>query len=154
MAIYDFYKSNYSQIAITVTSNEVLGILDTDYIEDYYGVDGQVTVYHPATDTRYPVLMTAIVPETQFRGYFQLTGKPLGQYQIQGKVRDKIGNVTVMGAIATGQIANAVELELFIREGEGNGSSDGILRLEGLDKEPLVFTFDYKPIVFKAKQRW
>jgi hypothetical protein len=148
MAIYDFYKSTFSQVTITVTSNEVLGILDTDYIEDYYGVDGQITIYHTATNTRYPVLMTAIVPELEFRGYFSLTGKPIGGYQIQGKVRDKIGNVTVIGAVSTGQVTNAVDLELVILEGDGDGSGVGILRLEGVDRDDLLFYFDYKPLIF------
>lgn len=156
MAIYDFYRNTYSQVAITITSNEVLGKLDTDYIEDYYGVDGQITLYHPDTNTRYPVLITAIVAARQFIGYFNLANKPLGRYEIQGKVQDMVGNVTIIGSVNSGQVSSRVELQLFIRDGVGTGSPDGILRLEGIDKNAIVFNGikRFYPLIFKSGKKW
>lgn len=139
MTIYDFYRGTYTQLTITITSNEVLGILDTDYVEDYYGVDGQITLYHPASGVRYPILMTAIIPETQFRGYFSLATAPLGRYEVQGRVRDKVGNYTVIGAFNSDPVWDAVQLELEIKDGFGPGSGGGPIILEGVDREPMTF---------------
>jgi hypothetical protein len=101
-----FYRESYSQMGVKLSSNEALGILDSGYLEDYDGSDGQLTLYHEATATRYSLLMTELPSATPtiahdvFQGYFALAGKPDGRYQFQGRLRDVAGNYTVLNEIA------------------------------------------------------
>lgn len=102
----NFYRGNYTNVIIVVRSNEELAILDSDYIEDYNGVDGQVSLYHIATDSRYPVpvvgipSMTPTVPNDYFRGTYPLASLPNGDYQLQFRVRDIGGNYVISGAVS------------------------------------------------------
>jgi hypothetical protein len=101
-----FARSQFSEIRITLRSNEVLGELDQSYIEDYFGTGGQVSLCHLATDTKYPVLMgevtdsTPNVPHDVFRGFASLENLPDGAYEIQGRVRDLTGNYTILGEVS------------------------------------------------------
>ena len=53
-----FRRGGFSEIGFTFTSLEPLGLLDTAYLEDIHGVDGQVTLTGPdglrPTDIRRP----------------------------------------------------------------------------------------------------
>ena len=100
-----FNRQNYQELWITLASNEVLGILDSDYLEDYFGVDGQVSLYNVGTDTRYDVAMNEVstetpsIPHDVFRGFVPLLGLPNGEYVVQGRVRDVVNNYTVLNAV-------------------------------------------------------
>lgn len=116
-----FYRQNYSQITLNIASNEELGVLDTGFVEDFNGVDGQLSLLHVATSTRYPVPVSAVpavtpsIPNDQFRAILSLAGLPDGDYQLQGRVRDVIGNYTILGSFATpsgGERVLAVELRI------------------------------------------
>ena len=101
-----FYRNAFSELWITLSSNEVLGVLDSDYIEDYFGVDGQITVRHES-GTPYTVLMNAVpedtpsIPNDVFTGFLDLPSVPDGLYTIQGRVRDVIGNYTILNEVET-----------------------------------------------------
>jgi hypothetical protein len=99
-----FPRSHFTELQITLTSNEVLGILSSDYLEDYFGVDNQITLRHES-GTRYSVLMNEVISETPsiphdvFTGYASLSVLPDGDYFIEGRVRDIAGNYTILGAV-------------------------------------------------------
>lgn len=120
------YRSQFSTLWITLEANETLGILDSDYLEDYYGNDGQVTLHHVDSATDYPVLMVEQVAETPeiphdvFRGQANLTGLPDGNYQVRGRCRDVVGHYTILSSVQTpfgGELVIALGFE--IRAGQG-----------------------------------
>lgn len=142
--ISQFPRGAYSQIAITLTSNETLGILDSGYLEDWDGNDGQLSLYHAATNTRYPLLLTEVISETPtvskdvFRGFFALAGKPDGLYAIQGRIRDIAGNYTILSAIANPNGTEQIlELGIEIISGYGIIKTE-YLKLEGTEAKPIV----------------
>jgi hypothetical protein len=103
-----FSRSIFTELWITLSSNEQLGVLDSDYIEDYYEVDGQVSFYNVDTGTRVPILMNELTPDPTpsvahdvFTGYITLSSIPNGVYQVQGRVRDILGNYTILSAVDT-----------------------------------------------------
>jgi hypothetical protein len=101
-----FFRANHAQVAVTLSVNESLGTPDPDYLQDYDGNDGLISLFHAPSAIRYPLLMTEVLTETPdtphdvFRGFFVLTGKPDGLYLLQGRLRDVVGNFTILGAIA------------------------------------------------------
>lgn len=99
-----FYRGQFTELWITLSSNEVLGVLDSDYIEDYFGADGQITLRHE-NDSFYTVLMNEVPEDTPgvahdvFTGPLDLSTVPDGVYTIQGRVRDVIGNYTILNEV-------------------------------------------------------
>ena len=98
------YHGGMTTLWLTLQSNEALGILDTDYIEDYFGADGQISLYHIGTDTHYPVVMVAQPAQTPgidndvFKGSYLFSLLPDGDYEIRGRVRDVVGNYSILSA--------------------------------------------------------
>lgn len=126
-----FNRSGYTELWITLSSNEVLGILDSGYLEDYDGTDGQVSLYHAATSTRLAVPMNELTEETPgiphdvFSGFVTLAGLSDGLWAVQGRVRDVAGNYTILGAVANplgGEQVIALEIEV-------TGGVSGLVRL-------------------------
>lgn len=119
-----FYRSEFTELWITLRSDEQLGLLDVDYLEDYYGTNGQITLYHPASGQRFSVLMVEVpsdtpsIPHDSFVGYRLLSDLPDGNYEVQCRVRDRWGNYTIIGAFqgASGG-ERLIELALEIRPG-------------------------------------
>lgn len=101
------YRGGMTTLWLTLQSNEALGVLDTDYIEDYFGADGQVSLYHIASNTHYPVVMVAQPDQTPgvdndvFKGSYLFSLLPDGAYEIRGRVRDVVGNYTILSAFQT-----------------------------------------------------
>ena len=99
------YRGGMTTLWLTLQSNEALGILDSAYIEDYFGADGQVSLYHIATDAHYPVVMVAQPDQTPgvdndvFKGSYLFSLLPNGDYEIRGRVRDVVGNYTILSAL-------------------------------------------------------
>lgn len=99
------YRGQFSTLWITLQANETLGLLDSGYLEDYYGNDGQVSLYHLETDTHYPILMTEqaaetpLIPHDVFRGQASLAGLPNGDFEVRGRCRDTSGNYSILGAV-------------------------------------------------------
>lgn len=98
------YGKDKDNLEIKINSNEPLGILDTDRIEDYNGIDGQVSLFHVDSSQRFAVIMSPFPAETPgidhdvFIGQKQLSLIPEGDYQIQGRVRDVVGNYSILSA--------------------------------------------------------
>jgi hypothetical protein len=97
-----FHRTGFDELWITITSNETLSVLDTAYVEDYFGVDGQLTLHNMTTDVRTPFVMTEDIDETPltphdvFIGVVDLTGLPDGTYRVEGRVRDILGNYRIL----------------------------------------------------------
>lgn len=100
-----FYRGSYNDLIITLTSDEPLGIVDTDRVEDYYGIDGQVSLYHVQDDAYYSLAMTEAPSQTPgidddvFVGVKDLSTLPDGDYTIRGRVVDKHGNYTILDSV-------------------------------------------------------
>lgn len=133
----NFYRGNYTQLWLTLRSDEILGLLDSDYLEDYNGVDGQISVVLP-NNTIMPVLMadvpaeTPLIPHDTFTGALELADLPNGHYTVRARVRDTLGNYTIIGAVAN-PIGNEriISLEFDIVAGFGIIISFGTLKLVG-----------------------
>jgi len=94
-----FFRGTFQELWLTLSSNEPLGILDTDYLEDWFGQDGRVSLLRLPAGQRFQVPM-ALAPSdsrVNFKGWIGLSGLPNGTYSIQGRVRDLLGNVTILG---------------------------------------------------------
>ena len=120
------YRGGMTTLWLTLKSNEALGILDTDYIQDFYSTDGQVSLYHIGTDIHYPVLMIAQPDQTPdvdndvFMGSYLFNLLPDGDYEIRGRVRDVVGNYTILSAVQTPLGGEGVQaLGLTIASGFG-----------------------------------
>ena len=98
-----FRRAEWSQLWIQLTADEPLGILDSSYLEDFNGTDGQVSLLHVKTGTRHSVLMAPVPSDSQinFRGFILGNALANGKYAIQGRVRDLVGNLSIMGAVST-----------------------------------------------------
>lgn len=87
-----FRRGLYSEISFTFTSLEPLGLLETAYLEDSSGVDGQVTLDGPG-GLRLPLLITGLDGgNANFRAFLPLAGLPDGAYMISGRAQDVAGN--------------------------------------------------------------
>mgnify|MGYP000082518658 CR=1 FL=1 len=95
-----FYRGNYTQLWLVLTSDEPLGVLDTDFLEDYFGADGFVTLRHLPTGNTYQMPMVAVgTGNTMFRGFYNLNLLPDGLFQIEARVRDPVGNYTILNQV-------------------------------------------------------
>lgn len=101
-----FYRRTFEEFWLTLKSNEVLGLLDGNYLEDYFGVDGQVSLLHVNSGIRFPVQMLEVFSDTpnvahdSFKGFRNLSDLPDGEYEVQARVKDTLGNYTIIGAVA------------------------------------------------------
>ena len=103
-----FRRGDYNQVWFTLRSDEVLGVLDSSYIQDYFGNQGQVTLLNlqtqerlsiPITEVTGPSDPTPLIPHDVFSGYVDLDILQDGSYKIEGLVRDVIGNYTILSEI-------------------------------------------------------
>jgi hypothetical protein len=99
-----FVRGFFTELWITLRSDETLGILDSDYLEDYFGVDGQISLLHDS-NVRYTVAMNEVAEETTniphdvFTGFLELDSIPNGHYIVQARVRDIANSYTILGAV-------------------------------------------------------
>jgi hypothetical protein len=119
-----FFRANFSSIWLNIASNEALGVLDTDYLEDYNGVDGHISLVHLESGVFYDVVMTEVQAETPsvlhdyFRGALSLAGIPDGTYDVRCRVRDVVGNYSIIGAVASPiGTERVLSLRLTVRAG-------------------------------------
>src|ERR1051326_2911980 len=111
-----FNRQQYSQLWITLRSDESLSVLDTGYMEDYFGVDGQLTLRSMEDDTRTPFMMnentsiTPSVPHDAFEGYVDLTGLPDGTYRVEGRVRDTLGHYRILSEVQSSLGTESISL--------------------------------------------
>jgi hypothetical protein len=127
-----FRRDQYSSIVITLTSDEPLGIFDSEFIEDASGLDGYLTLLHVTSNQRWQMPMTAVHLETPgtandvFTGSLSLSSLPDGAYQVLGRVRDLAGNHTTLTA-GSNSGDRVITLEFSITSGDG-----AVLSLPGL----------------------
>jgi hypothetical protein len=101
-----FSRGQYTELGITLRSDETLGILDSSYVEDYFGVDGQISLLH-TSGIRYTVLMNPVPEETPaisndvFVGFIDLSTIPNGTFTVQGRVRDIANSYTILNEVET-----------------------------------------------------
>jgi len=91
---------------LIIDSDEELGVLDTGYLEDYYGVDGHLTLVHVDTAAEFDIVMAEVAgggpfAHDHFEGTRDATVMPLGIYEIRGQVRDTLGHYTIINSIET-----------------------------------------------------
>lgn len=99
------YRGLFSTLWITLQASEELGLVAGDYLQDYFGNSGQVSIYHLDTDTYYPLVMIEVpedtpqIPHDVFVGQTSLAGLPNGAFEIRGRVRDVAGNYSILSAV-------------------------------------------------------
>lgn len=98
-AMTTFYRGTFQELWLTLSSDEPLGILDTDFLEDWSGKDGSVSLLHVSSGLRVSVPMAPVPMDSRvnFKGWLALAGLPDGRYSIQGRMRDLQGNITILG---------------------------------------------------------
>jgi hypothetical protein len=103
-----FNRGNFSQLWIKLTSDEPLGVIETDYLEDYYGNDGFITLRHVDTAADFQMAMvpvpeeTPTIPNDIFQGvYSPLSDLPDGYYELRFRCRDVVGNYTISNSVET-----------------------------------------------------
>ena len=120
------YRDNFTTLWVELWADEQLGLLDSDYIEDFDGVDGAVTLHHVDTATDYQVAMLPYPGETPgtdndvFKGTLPLSSLPDGLFEVRGRARDAVENETVMGEIAGGTPPGARVLSLQLTVATGS----------------------------------
>jgi len=102
-----FARGNFTSAQISIKASEELGLLDTDYVEDYDGVDGYMTLRRLSDDLRVSFPAVAVPAETPdvdndvWRITVPLASVNNEPYELEGRVRDIIGNYTIFGSVAT-----------------------------------------------------
>lgn len=97
-------RNQGDELEVRLTSDEPLGSLGDALIQDVFGTSGQLSLYHSGSDTTYALLMvpddaaTPDVPDDVLVGSYPLSSLPNGSYELRGRVRDDLGNVTVLGS--------------------------------------------------------
>lgn len=101
-----FPRSNYTDMLLTIKSSEELGILDTAFVEDYDGVDGFMTLKRLSDSLRVSHAAVAVPIETPatdndvWRITVPMASVVNGFYELEGRVRDIVGNHTIFGSVA------------------------------------------------------
>ena len=101
-----FPRSNFTDMLLTIKSSEELGILDTAFVEDYDGADGFMTLRRLSDSLRVSYPAIAIPDETPaidndvWRITVPMVSTINGFYELEGRVRDIVGNHTIFGAVA------------------------------------------------------
>ena len=101
-----FPRSSFTDMLLTIKSNEELGILDTAFVEDFDGVDGFMTLRRLSDDLRISYAAIAVPAETPaidndvWRITVPMVSTINGFYELEGRVRDLFGNHTIFGSVA------------------------------------------------------
>ena len=119
------YREDHTQLWLTIQSSEQLGVLDTGYIENYFGVDGRLSLYHRATGNRYSVTVAPVDSKTPgvtndvFRGFIAMNSIPNGVFEVQGRVRDEYGHRIIIGSLAEPDgTENKVKMQIEVKTGD------------------------------------
>lgn len=99
------YRGDMTVLWVTLQASEELGLLSSDYVQDYFGNDGQVTLHHIDSAADFPVVMVDVplttpeIPHDVFTGSYSLALLQDGDYEIRGRVRDIAGNYTILNSV-------------------------------------------------------
>lgn len=101
-----FNRGNFTELWIKLTSDEPLGPLNGDYLEDYYGNRGFITLHHVDTAQDFQLAMLAVpeetpsIPNDVFQGvYSPLSDLPDGTYQLRFRCKDPWENYTISHSV-------------------------------------------------------
>ena len=100
-----FPRGSFSNLLLSIRSNEELGILDSDYIEDYYGTDGYITLkrLYDGNRVSYPVVAlpaeTPAIDNDVFQATISLASLENTVYEVEGRVKDLTVNYTIFGSV-------------------------------------------------------
>jgi hypothetical protein len=129
-----FWREEFAEIELVLSSLEPLGVLDTIYLEDAFGLDGYISLHHVSSGVNVSVPMSPIgTGNVNFRGFVLLSSLQNGVYQIRGRVRDEWGNHTILSAVnnpAGGE--RVLGLGFEIRAGAGISICAGTLQIVGV----------------------
>lgn len=132
-----FYRSEFNEVVFTLKSNEQLGLLNTSYIQDFYGNDGFVSIQNKSTKIIYQIEVkevTAATPNTPndaFRGVAPLSLFPNGNYRILCRLKDLLGNYSIIGEVSSPFGNETIyNIEFDILEGMENIVRFGQLTIE------------------------
>jgi hypothetical protein len=151
-----FYRDQFAEINLTIRSDEPLGILDADYLENETGIDGYLTLIHVSSSQCWEIPMvtqpleTPSVPHDVFTGFQSTATLPNGVFEIRGRVRDIAGNYTILSSISNPNGNERImPLRFEIRAGNGGQLTLGVLVIKGVlvlprlkvlpNLEPLTF---------------
>ncbi len=101
-----FPRGVFTDMLLTIKSSEELGILDSAYVEDYDGADGYMTLKRLSDDFRASYAAIAVpdetpaIPNDVWRITVPLASIDNGFYELEGRVRDIVGNYTIFGSVA------------------------------------------------------
>ncbi len=114
----NFYRAAYHDLVITLSSDKMLGFLTTGYLQNYSGLDGYITLRDQAGVAHdMPMAEVALsaepAPHEVFTGSLPLSTLPDGQYSVQCRVKDIVGNYTIVGAVASPIGTETVEVITF-----------------------------------------
>lgn len=145
-----FYRDSSNNLGFVFKSDETLGILETDYFEDFYGIDGQLTIRSQATSSE--LVLTLIpstnLPKTEFYGWIPVASLPNGDYTVEGRCKDVVGNYTIITAFQNSiQAQSRVLLGFSIKDGRLDLNFNILKDVSFQRSVDLNFNF-YKPKVF------
>lgn len=115
-----FHRQTYSELVITLQADASLGLLTSGFVEDYFGVDNQLSLYNVLDNTRTPILIeedvdaTPDTPHDVFVAVIDLSTIADGVYQLQGRARDSVGNYTILTDFQSPQGTEQVALYEFL----------------------------------------
>jgi hypothetical protein len=98
------YRQAWTNLLLTLRAGHELALVDIDYVQDSYGIPGALSLRNTSTNTRYSVLMVedaGVTPEIghdTFRGSIPFASLPDGEYSIEGRVRDTLGQYLILCA--------------------------------------------------------
>lgn len=154
MGLQTVYKRDY--LDLYLTSDEELGILDTSYIEDYYGTDGQLTLYCEGTGGEFEIVMAESegggeAEHDYFTGTVSMWSMPASTYQVRGQVRDVQGNYTVLNSYyqMTGQNIQELKFKILAMLAAIRTTSiEAVAFVASLEAE--LFRHEVDPVVSKS----
>jgi hypothetical protein len=129
------YRNGYTNLNLTIVSNETMGILDTERVEDYNGINGCLTLYHQSSGMSYQIAMsnepsiTPHIPFDVFRGSYLLSALPDGLYEVRGRMSDLAGNYAILSSFGSPSSGTVFPLSFEIRPGYNKELSCNLFNL-------------------------
>ncbi len=159
------YRGGMTTLWIKLQASEQLGLLSSDYLQDYFGNDGQVTLYHVESDTSFPLVMSEVVTESPtiphdvFQGPIGIDTLPDGNFEVRGRVRDTADNYTILSAVQSPAGGEAIAVLAFeIKPGSSTVyrlSAGGLVLVMGLQAPVAIakpaHQWTLKPPALNAK---
>ena len=114
-----FARGAYSTLHLRLSASEQLELLDSGYLEDYYGNDGFLTLVNLDTLQEQMIPVAALpsetpdVPNDVFELVLPLEFLPNGEFELRGRAVDVAGNATVITSFNSPQPGAAVQAFAF-----------------------------------------